>query len=81
VLGPDSRLGLSSHGRLRFTRPPNYPHLQHPPWQANPTCPRSPTLAGYPGLFVALFIYSKLAELLDTFFLLIRKSPVIFLHW
>ena len=36
---------------------------------------------GYPGLFVALFIYSKLAELLDTFFLLIRKSPVIFLHW
>ena len=36
---------------------------------------------GYPGLFVCLFIYSKLAELLDTFFLLIRKSPVIFLHW
>jgi len=36
---------------------------------------------GMPGLFVALFIYSKLAELLDTFFLLIRKSPVIFLHW
>ena len=36
---------------------------------------------GYPGLFVCLFIYSKLAELLDTFFLLVRKSPVIFLHW
>ena len=36
---------------------------------------------GMSGLFVALFIYSKLAELLDTLWLLLRKSPVIFLHW
>ena len=36
---------------------------------------------GYSGLFVCLFIYSKLAELVDTFFLLVRKSPVILLHW
>lgn len=36
---------------------------------------------GKVGLFVFLFIYSKLAELLDTFWLLLRKSPVIFLHW
>ncbi|KAL3902640.1 MAG: hypothetical protein SGPRY_011983, partial [Prymnesium sp.] len=25
--------------------------------------------------------YTQLAELLDTFFLLLRKSPVILLHW
>ena len=36
---------------------------------------------GESGIFVFLFIYSKLAELLDTFFLLVRKSPVILLHW
>ncbi|KAL1529871.1 hypothetical protein AB1Y20_000801 [Prymnesium parvum] len=36
---------------------------------------------GETGIFVALFIYSKLAELLDTLFLLLRKSPVILLHW
>jgi len=36
---------------------------------------------GYSGFFVCLFIYSKLAELVDTFFLLVRKSPVILLHW
>ena len=33
------------------------------------------------GFFVFLFIYSKLAELLDTLWLLLRKSPVILLHW
>jgi len=33
------------------------------------------------GFFVFLFIMSKLAELLDTFWLLLRKSPVILLHW
>jgi len=36
---------------------------------------------GKPGFFVMLFIYSKLAELVDTFWLLLRKAPVIFLHW
>lgn len=36
---------------------------------------------GKVGFFVFLFIYSKLAELLDTFWLLLRKSPVILLHW
>jgi len=36
---------------------------------------------GMPGFFVMCFIYSKIAEVVDTFFLLIRKSPVIFLHW
>lgn len=36
---------------------------------------------GETGFFVALFIYSKLAELLDTLWLLLRKSDVILLHW
>ena len=36
---------------------------------------------GKVGFFVWLFIYSKFVELVDTFFLLIRKNPVIFLHW
>lgn len=37
--------------------------------------------AGYSGLFIALFIYSKLFELFDTVFLVLRKRPVILLHW
>jgi len=36
---------------------------------------------GYGGFFVMAFIYSKLAEVVDTFFLLIRKNDVILLHW
>ena len=36
---------------------------------------------GRVGMFVALFVYSKFAELLDTLWLLLRKSPVILLHW
>ena len=36
---------------------------------------------GPTGLWVGLFIYSKLPELLDTAFLVIQKKPVIFLHW
>lgn len=36
---------------------------------------------GPSGLWVFLFIYSKLPELLDTAFLVFQKKPVIFLHW
>eukprot|EP00941_MAST-03F_sp_MAST-3F-sp1_P006194 g6194.t1 len=36
---------------------------------------------GVTGLFVCLFIYSKLFELFDTVFLILKKRPVIFLHW
>lgn len=43
------------------------------------SCP--PRRQGGPGLFTALFIYSKLPELLDTVFLVVQKKPVIFLHW
>lgn len=36
---------------------------------------------GWVGFFVAAFIYSKFAELIDTLLLLLRKAPVITLHW
>ena len=36
---------------------------------------------GWHGMFVALFIYSKVLELVDTALLLLSKRPVILLHW
>jgi len=36
---------------------------------------------GYSGIWVAAFIYSKCFELLDTFFILVAKRELIFLHW
>lgn len=44
---------------------------EHPTWYAN----------GYSGVFVYLFIVSKLSELIDTVWLVLGKRPVIFLHW
>jgi len=37
--------------------------------------------AGSTGLWVQLFILSKFPELLDTFFIVVHKKPLIFLHW
>jgi elongation of very long chain fatty acids protein 6 len=36
---------------------------------------------GATGLWVQLFILSKIPELIDTFFIVQRKRPLIFLHW
>ncbi len=45
--------------------------------------PQNWYLDGASGLWVMLFIYSKIPELLDTLFLVLQKPerPVIFLHW
>lgn len=37
--------------------------------------------SGSSGLWVQLFILSKFPELMDTFFIVIHKKPLIFLHW
>ncbi|GAW79086.1 elongation of very long chain fatty acids protein 3 [Plasmodium gonderi] len=36
---------------------------------------------GTPGLWVCLFIISKYIELIDTFFLILRKKKITLLHW
>mmetsp|Transcript_61193 Transcript_61193/g.71561 ORF Transcript_61193/g.71561 Transcript_61193/m.71561 type:complete len:314 (-) Transcript_61193:747-1688(-) len=36
---------------------------------------------GSSGLWTQLFILSKFPELLDTFFIVVHKKPLIFLHW
>merc|ERR1711972_1005154 len=43
--------------------------------------PASRYATGWSGVFVALFIYSKLAELVDTVLLLLAGKPVIALQW
>mmetsp|Transcript_4354 Transcript_4354/g.8370 ORF Transcript_4354/g.8370 Transcript_4354/m.8370 type:complete len:292 (-) Transcript_4354:184-1059(-) len=37
--------------------------------------------SGSTGLWVQLFVLSKFPELIDTFFIIIHKKPLIFLHW
>jgi len=37
--------------------------------------------SGSTGLWIQLFILSKFPELLDTFFIVVHKKPLIFLHW
>jgi elongation of very long chain fatty acids protein 6 len=43
--------------------------------------PRMTYGSGSTGLWVQLFVLSKFPELLDTFFIVIHKKPLIFLHW
>jgi len=48
------------------------------------TCCQDPAnwyLSGGCGLWVGLFVFSKLPELLDTALLVLQKKKVIFLHW
>jgi len=45
------------------------------------TDPKDSFANGACGLWVQLFIYSKVPELVDTFFIVARKKPLLFLHW
>mmetsp|Transcript_14786 Transcript_14786/g.17607 ORF Transcript_14786/g.17607 Transcript_14786/m.17607 type:complete len:301 (+) Transcript_14786:48-950(+) len=43
--------------------------------------PTSSWGVGATGLWVQLFIFSKIPELIDTYFIVARQRPLIFLHW
>jgi elongation of very long chain fatty acids protein 6 len=45
------------------------------------TDPVSSWGVGATGLWVQLFIFSKIPELVDTYFIVARQRPLIFLHW
>ena len=43
--------------------------------------PKETFATGVCGFWVQLFIFSKVPELVDTFFIVARKKPLLFLHW
>uniref|UniRef100_A0AC35U6S5 Elongation of very long chain fatty acids protein n=1 Tax=Rhabditophanes sp. KR3021 TaxID=114890 RepID=A0AC35U6S5_9BILA len=47
----------------------------------NSYCKNSNLTEGHSGYWVWLFIVSKMFELTDTVFLVLRKRPLMFLHW
>jgi elongation of very long chain fatty acids protein 6 len=62
------------------------PHLLYYAWRhggwASVCAPAETAFGqGAVGLWVMLFIFSKVPELVDTVFLVITKKEVIFLHW
>uniref|UniRef100_A0A7S1ZT57 Elongation of fatty acids protein n=1 Tax=Trieres chinensis TaxID=1514140 RepID=A0A7S1ZT57_TRICV len=77
-------LGLSVFSWIGMAR--TLPQLVHNLWTMSLrdnlcTNPEITYGSGSTGLWVQLFVLSKFPELFDTFFIVIHKKPLIFLHW
>lgn len=77
-------LMLSIFSIIGFLR--TAPHLLYYTWQkgfyASICAPAEPAYGhGAVGLWTMLFIFSKIPELGDTVFIVLRKTKLIFLHW